>query len=87
MGKGSVESTRLISCHDGRVSVHLLELYRRVNPEGAVPSAAVVEDLDVLEDRVRELDPGPPSPAVEQFDLHPGPERLDDGVDAPIAVK
>ncbi len=29
----------------------------------------IVEDLDVLEDRVRELDPGLPLLAVEQLDL------------------
>jgi hypothetical protein len=34
--------------------VDLLELDGRVHPEGAVPSLAVVEDLDVLEDRVRD---------------------------------
>src|SRR3990172_4436066 len=41
---------------------------------------AVVEDLEVLEHRVRELDPGAPLLAVEKLDLHPGPERLDDGI-------
>jgi DNA-binding PadR family transcriptional regulator len=45
-----------------------------------VSSLAVVEDLDVLEDRVRELDSSPPSPAVQQFHLYPSPEWLDDGV-------
>ena len=39
-------------------------------------SAAVVEDLDVLEDRVRELDSGLPPSAVEKLDLHRGPEAL-----------
>jgi hypothetical protein len=45
-----------------------------------VAPAAVVEALDVLEDRVRKLDAGVPALLVEQFGLHPGPERLDDGV-------
>jgi hypothetical protein len=35
-----------------------------------VAPTAVVEDLDVLEDRVRELDTRPPTSRVEQFDLH-----------------
>jgi len=35
---------------------------------------AVVEDLEVLEHRVRELDPGMPLLTVEQLDLHPGPD-------------
>jgi hypothetical protein len=30
----------------------------------------VVEDLQVLEDRVGQLDPGPPAATVEQLDLH-----------------
>ena len=38
------------------------------------------EDLQVFEDRVGELYPSLPSSAVEQLDLHPGPERFDDGV-------
>jgi hypothetical protein len=41
-----------------------------------VSSLAVVEDLDELEDRVGQFDPGLPPPAVEQLDLHRGPERL-----------
>ena len=39
-----------------------------------------MEPLDVLEDRVRELDPGSPPMAVEQLHLHAPPERLDDRV-------
>jgi hypothetical protein len=39
-----------------------------------VTALAIVEDLEVLEDRIRELDAGPPTPAVEEFDLHLAPE-------------
>jgi hypothetical protein len=39
-----------------------------------VEPSAVVEPLDVLEDRVRELDPGSPSLAVEQLFLVKGGE-------------
>jgi hypothetical protein len=39
-----------------------------------------MEDLQVLEDRVGELEAGGPSPAVQEFGLHPSPEGLDDGV-------
>jgi len=35
------------------------------HPESRVASAAVVEDLDVLEDRVGEFDPGAPAAGVE----------------------
>jgi hypothetical protein len=45
-----------------------------------VAALTVVEDLEVLEDRVRQLDPGPPAPAIEELDLHPAPERLDESV-------
>src|SRR5216117_4082063 len=48
--------------------------------QGAVASGAVVEDLQVLKDRVGQLDPGLPAVAVQQLDLHPGPERLDHGI-------
>src|SRR4051812_24112781 len=44
-----------------------------------------VEDLDVLEDRVREFDPRLPAARVEQFDLHPRPERLDHRVVITVA--
>ena len=40
----------------------------------------VVEDFKVLEDRIGQLDAGSPAPAVQEFDLHARPERLDDGV-------
>ena len=45
--------------------------------QGAVASACVVPDLDVVVGCARELDPSLPSFAVEQLDLHAGPERLD----------
>jgi hypothetical protein len=38
--------------------------------------------IEVLEDGVGQLDAGPPAFAVEEFDLHPAPEGLDDGVEA-----
>lgn len=44
--------------------------------EGGVPSTTVVEHLDVLEDRVRELDARLPRLPVQQLDLHRRPERL-----------
>jgi hypothetical protein len=52
-----------------------------------VPTVPVVPDLEVLEQRVRQFDAGLPGLPVEQLDLDPRPERLDHGVDAPIAVK
>jgi len=38
--------------------------------ECGVPSLAIVEHPDVLEDRDRELDSGPPLFTVQQLDLH-----------------
>ncbi len=46
--------------------VEFLELRWCEHIERAVASAVVVERLDVFEDRVGELDPRHPSPAVEQ---------------------
>jgi hypothetical protein len=46
----------LTSCHFQRVRVHLLELNWGEHPEGAVSALAIVEDLQVLEDHVRQLD-------------------------------
>jgi hypothetical protein len=51
--------------------MEFLELRWREHIERAVTPAAVVEGLDVLEDRVGELDSRLPSPTVEQLDLHP----------------
>src|SRR5690349_8708943 len=45
----------------------------------AVSAAGVVEELDVVVDRGRELDPRLPGLAVEQLDLHAAPERFDHG--------
>jgi hypothetical protein len=59
------------------VDVVQFKFDRRQHAETRVASPAVVEDLDVFEDRVRELDPGLPAAGVEQFDLRPRPERLD----------
>jgi hypothetical protein len=50
-----------------------------------VPALAVVEDLQVLKDRIGQLNAGPPALPVQQLDLHPGPERLDHGVINPGA--
>ena len=44
-----------------------------------------MEGLDVLEDRVGELDAGVPSLPVEQLGLHAAPERFHDGVVVGIA--
>jgi hypothetical protein len=46
------------------------------HPESAVTALAVVEDLDVLEDRVGELQSGTPPVAVEQLGLQASLERL-----------
>jgi hypothetical protein len=43
-------------------------------------SSGVVPDLDVVVDCAGELDTSLPSFAVQQLDLHPGPERLDHGI-------
>ncbi len=42
-------------------------------------ASAVVEDLEVLEQRVGQFDAGAPAPPVEQFSLDAPPEGLDDG--------
>ena len=68
-------------CESGNVGgVELLEFNRGAPTQGAVASLPVVEDLQVLKDRIGELKAGPPPPAVQEFGLHAGPEGLDDGV-------
>jgi hypothetical protein len=62
------------SCHGGGV----LELYRGQHAEAAVAALSVVEDLQVLKDLIRQLDPGPPAAAVQQLHLHPRPAFLID---------
>src|ERR1700680_4278676 len=61
------------------------ELYGREHPERRVTALTVMEDLEVFEDRVRQLASGAPSLAVEEFDLHPTPERLDDRIVVAVA--
>jgi hypothetical protein len=62
-----------------------LELDRCNHAERRVTALAVVEDLEVLGDRVCELDVCSPAPLVEKLELHPVPERLDDSVVVAIA--
>ena len=75
-GHGILESRR--QGLTGLVQDFVLD--RGAHPEGRVAALAVVEDLQVLEHRVCQLDPRAPAGAVEQLDLHPGPEGLGDGV-------
>ena len=52
---------------------------------GGVAALAVVEDLEVVEDRVGQFQAGAPSLAVEQLGLHPSPEGLDHRVVVAVA--
>jgi transposase-like protein len=81
---GSVESADWRSCRC-RWLMAVLELDGCEHAKRRVPALTVVEDLEVFEDRVRELDAGAPSLPVEQLDLHAAPERLDDGVVEAVA--
>lgn len=64
--------------HDVLVDSFILD--RCSHPEGAVASLTVVEHFEVFEDGVGEFDAGVPPSPVQEFDLHPGPERFDHGV-------
>jgi hypothetical protein len=68
-GLPSVSRSRVAgrSCHGGCV----LELYRGQHAEAAVAPLSVMEDLQVLKDRVGELHAGAPASLVEELDLHP----------------
>ena len=46
------------------------------HPESAVAALSVVEDLEVLEDRVGKLEACAPAATVQQLCLHSSPERL-----------
>ena len=50
-----------------------------------MPASSIVEDLEVLKDRVREFDASVPSLSVKKLHLEPAPERLDHGVVIAIA--
>ena len=64
------------SCHhEGGFVVKRAEM-----TEPGLGSFPVVEDLDVVEHRVRKFDSRLPSLAVEQLNLHARPERLHHGV-------
>ncbi len=51
-----------------------LKLDRRLHAKRRVPALSIVEDLEVLEDRVRELDARVPSLPIEKLDLETTPE-------------
>jgi hypothetical protein len=70
---GSVESAVWISCRC-RWLIDGFELDGCEHAKRGVAALAVVEDLEVLEDRVGELDSGVPALAVEELDLHAAPE-------------
>lgn len=53
--------------------------------ECGVAATPVVEHFDVLEDCVRQLDPGLPLLTVQQFDLHRRPEGFHHGIVEAVA--
>src|ERR1022692_2044976 len=52
----------------------------REHPQAGMSASGVVKQLDVVEDRGRQLDPRLPLLAIEQLDLHAAPEALHHGV-------
>src|SRR5215207_414196 len=64
-----------------------LELRRGEKSERGVPAAAVVEDLDVLEDLGAQLGLGWPAAAVDELLLQGGEEALGDGVVVAVAAR
>lgn len=60
-------------------------LDRFQHARGAMPTTAVVEDLQVLEHGGGQLHSGPPSPSIEKFDLHATPEGFDHRIVVGIA--
>ena len=85
LGRPRFDGARLLDSRCGDWSPSNLVLDRCKHAKRGVPTLAIVEDLEVLEDRIGELDAGSPTLTVEQLDLHSGPERLDDGVVEAIA--
>ena len=64
-------------CELGDVGcMEFLEFNGSAPTQRAVASLPVVEDFQVLKDRVGELDARAPASLVEEFDLHPRPEGL-----------
>lgn len=63
---GFVEPRYWTSCHDGCVLV----LYRGEHAQLAVTALPVVEDLQVVEDRVGQLDTGAPALPAEKLDRY-----------------
>lgn len=73
------------SACDGWFGSEHLILDRGEHPECGVAALTVVEDLEVLEHGVGELDTAAPALPIEEFGLHPSPERLDHGIVEAIA--
>ena len=68
-GPGSAESRVFGFSYHGDDAL-AFEPYRGEPSELAVTAFAVVPDLEVLEDRVREFESGVPLLSVEELDLH-----------------
>ena len=73
------------SCYGFDLAVAQFVFDRGEHAERGVAALAVVEDLEVFEDRVGQFQAGPPLAAVEQFGLHAAPERLDHRVVVAVA--
>lgn len=67
--------TAEVSGHDDLAGT--LGFYRAEHPQPVVAALTVVPDLEILEDRVRQLQPRPSPLTVRQLHLHPRPEGLD----------
>ena len=65
--------------------IECFELGRGEHIQGRVATAGLVAVLDVVGDSYAELFHGAPGAGVEQFGLHPSPERLDEGVVIAVA--
>ena len=45
-----------------------------------MPTLTIVKDLEVFENRARQLQARGPSLAIQEFDLHAAPEQFNEGV-------
>ncbi len=60
-------------------------LHARDHAKRRVSASPIVEDLQVLEDRIRDFNTGLPSRSIEEFDLHGAPGRFDHRVAVAVA--
>src|SRR5829696_8900542 len=84
---GRVEKLTSRWCARRRCRLVRFELERCQHTERRVSALTIVEDLEVFEECGRQLQASRPDLTVQELDMDAAPERLHQGVDAPMVCQ